>query len=72
MGTEKMAFYDGLFNAFGLRDWCDQSASTAPMSMADLLKANNAGSVDPNAVAFPSHRWITSTMPALTFRKRVI
>jgi glycine betaine/proline transport system permease protein len=48
-----MAFYDGLFNAFGLRDWCDQSASTAPMSMADLLKANNAGSVDPNAVAFP-------------------
>lgn len=48
-----MAFYDGLFNALGLRDWCDQSASSAPMSMADLLKANNAGSVDPNAVAFP-------------------
>ena len=48
-----MAFCDGLFNAFGLRDWCDQSASTAPMSMADLLKANNAGAVDPNAKKFP-------------------
>lgn len=48
-----MAFYDGLFNALGLREWCDQSASTAPMSMADLLKANNADAVDPNAEIFP-------------------
>ncbi len=48
-----MAFYDGLFDALGLREWCDQSASTAPMSMADLLKANNAAAVDPNAEVFP-------------------
>ncbi|QDY71116.1 ABC transporter permease [Qingshengfaniella alkalisoli] len=33
-----MATYDGVFDALGLRDWCDASASSAPMSMADLLK----------------------------------
>lgn len=33
-----MAFYDGLFNALGLRDWCDASESKGPMSMAELLK----------------------------------
>ncbi len=48
-----MAFYDGLFNALGLRDWCDQGASAAPMSMADLLKANRADAIDPNAEIFP-------------------
>jgi len=48
-----MAFYDGLFNALGLREWCDSSESDAPMSMADLLKANNADAVDPNAEVFP-------------------
>ena len=50
-----MAFYDGLFNALGLRDWCDGSASDAPMSMADLLKANNADAdVGGEAFPFPS------------------
>lgn len=48
-----MAFYDGLFDALGLRDWCDQDAVVAPMSMADLLKANQADAIDPNAEAFP-------------------
>ncbi|MCK0120015.1 ABC transporter permease subunit [Loktanella sp. F6476L] len=48
-----MAFYDGLFNALGLRDWCDRNTSDAPMSMADLLKQNNADAVDPNAEIFP-------------------
>ena len=43
-----MAFYDGLFNALGLREWCDKTVSDAPMSMADLLKQNNANAVDPN------------------------
>ncbi|WP_116131579.1 proline/glycine betaine ABC transporter permease [Tropicimonas sp. IMCC34043] len=32
-----MASYDFLFNALGLRDWCDAGSSTAPMSMADLI-----------------------------------
>ena len=48
-----MAFYDGLFDALGLRDWCDQGEDAGPMSMADLLNANNANATDPNAQAFP-------------------
>jgi len=32
-----MAFYDGLFNTFGLKSWCGDAASSAPMSMAELL-----------------------------------
>lgn len=52
-----MAFYDGLFNAFGLREWCDASGSDAPLSMAQLLARNSGG--DENAirgelVPFPS------------------
>lgn len=32
-----MAAYDGLFNALGLREWCDAEKTEAPMSMAQLL-----------------------------------
>ena len=32
-----MAYYDGLFDSLGLRDWCDQNAQDAPTSMAALL-----------------------------------
>ncbi|WP_424934514.1 ABC transporter permease [Amaricoccus macauensis] len=32
-----MATYDFVFNALGLREWCDSGQSSAPMSMADLL-----------------------------------
>ena len=32
-----MATYDFLFNTFGLRDWCDQDASSGPMTMNELL-----------------------------------
>ena len=32
-----MAFYDGVFKALGLSDWCGTEKSDAPMSMADLL-----------------------------------
>ena len=67
-----MAFYDGLFNALGLRDWCDQGASAAPMSMADLLKANRADAIDPNAEIFPFRRWMNSTVPAVISARRVI
>lgn len=48
-----MAFYDGLFDALGLRDWCDQDAKAAPMSMADLMKANTADAAGSNAEVFP-------------------
>ncbi|CCM78802.1 ABC transporter permease [Rhizobium mesoamericanum] len=33
-----MAFYNGLFDGLGLRDWCNAGASHGPMSMAELLK----------------------------------
>ena len=36
-----MAFYDGVFNALGLRDWCDANAVDAPMTMAQLLARNS-------------------------------
>ena len=32
-----MAYYDGVFDALGLRDWCDQNVEDAPTSMAALL-----------------------------------
>ncbi|WP_281685273.1 ABC transporter permease [Thalassobaculum salexigens] len=32
-----MATYDGIFEALGLEDWCGSSASSAPMSMSDLV-----------------------------------
>jgi glycine betaine/proline transport system permease protein len=38
-----MATYDGLFNALGLRAWCDSGAEQAPMSMADLLAKTKGG-----------------------------
>ncbi len=53
-----MAFYDGVFNALGLREWCDADpgASAGPMSMAELLaktRGDAAGAQD-SAVPFPS------------------
>ncbi|WP_333830218.1 ABC transporter permease [Pararhodobacter sp.] len=38
-----MATYDGLFNALGLRDWCDADAQSGPMSMADLMARAQGG-----------------------------
>ncbi len=35
-----MAFYDPLFNALGLRKWCDAGASDGPMTMSELLAKN--------------------------------
>lgn len=37
-----MAYYDGVFDALGLRDWCDANAEDAPMSMSQLLARKNA------------------------------
>ncbi len=52
-----MATYDFLFNALGLRDWCDSGAAKGPMSMADLLaqtsgSGHEAGSIW--TIPFPS------------------
>ena len=51
-----MAYYDGLFDTLGLRDWCDQDATDAPTSMEALLGqlsgADDASGVGP--LPFPS------------------
>ena len=50
-----MAFYDGLFNAFGLREWCDASAGSAKMTMASLLaKTNPDAAAEGPLFPFPS------------------
>jgi len=50
-----MAFYDGLFKALGLEEWCGEGKSDAPLSMADLLaQAAGKGSADGAAFPFPS------------------
>lgn len=42
-----MAFYDGLFDWLGLREWCGTEASAGPMSMKELLaKAQGTDVVD--------------------------
>lgn len=44
-----MATYDGIFNALGLRDWCDRDAQSGPASMADLMaraQGGGAGTAD--------------------------
>ena len=41
-----MAFYDGLFDALGLRAWCDDGKTTGPGSMADLLARARGQSSD--------------------------
>ena len=35
--------YDGLFDALGLRGWCDRDAQSGPMSMADLMARAQGG-----------------------------
>ncbi|MEL6640458.1 MAG: ABC transporter permease subunit [Pseudomonadota bacterium] len=50
-----MAFYDGLFNTLGLREWCDQDAGTGLLSMSQLLSQNNSGGGEGGPVfPFPS------------------
>lgn len=52
-----MAFYDGLFDGLGLRNWCDASTSTGPVSIAELLKKSadaRAGSTSLVNIPFPS------------------
>ena len=50
-----MAFYDGLFDALGLRDWCDADATGGPMTMAELLARSRGADVEEGAgFPFPS------------------
>ena len=50
-----MARYDGVFDALGLRDWCDQDKADAPMSMAQLLAQTQGGDAEETGgLPFPS------------------
>lgn len=41
-----MATYDGLFDALGLREWCDTGATDGPMTMAALLAKAKGSDVE--------------------------
>ena len=49
-----MAFYDRLFDALGLRGWCDEGAEAGPMSMAELLARAGGQGGGGEALPFPS------------------
>ncbi len=51
-----MAYYDRLFDALGLRGWCDQNAQAAPTSMQALLGQLNNGDKEQatEGLPFPS------------------
>jgi glycine betaine/proline transport system permease protein len=61
-----MATYDFVFNALGLRAWCDAGASSAPMSMADLI-SQAGGEAPPMSLwdlPFPSMDALNDACPA--------
>lgn len=49
-----MAFYDGLFNLLGLKDWCGGEDTDAPVSMAQLLAQTNGTTESGPFFPFPS------------------
>lgn len=52
-----MATYDSLFSSLGLKEWCSQGHSDAPMSMADLLAKTKGENTEPESIwdaPFPS------------------
>ena len=48
-----MAAYEGVFDALGLREWCDQDKSGGLLSMADLLN-RTTGEEETTGLPFPS------------------
>jgi len=61
-----MAFYDGLFKTLGLADWCESAgASTAPMSMADLLAQSSGEEAKGPFFPFPSLDNLNEACPAV-------
>ena len=52
-----MATYDFVFDGLGLRDWCGEKSSDAPMSMNELLDSSGSGSQEAPSIwslPFPS------------------
>ena len=48
-----MAFYDWLFKAIGMEDWCKQGSSEAPLSMSDLLSKASGDEAASSGPIFP-------------------
>lgn len=48
-----MAFYDGMFEALGLKEWCSAGSSKAPLSMADLLAQASGKDAADSGPLFP-------------------
>ena len=60
-----MAFYDGLFNTFGLKSWCGDAASNAPMSMAELLAKSSGKEAKGEFFPFPSLDNLNESCPGI-------
>jgi len=65
-----MAFYDGLFDALGLRDWCEGGGDGGPMTMAELLAQSSGAATAPAPVPlwqtpFPSLDVLNDACPAI-------
>ncbi|WP_420564816.1 ABC transporter permease [Thalassobaculum sp.] len=64
-----MATYDGIFKALGLEDWCGASASSAPMSMSDLIAQSSGDSAEKEVslwdLPFPSLDALNDACPAM-------
>ena len=48
-----MAFYDGIFRALGLKDWCGEATGGAPLSMADLMAQADGNADGATGPIFP-------------------
>jgi len=48
-----MAFYDGLFNTLGLKDWCGGASTDSLVSMSDLLAKAGGDEAAANGPVFP-------------------
>src|SRR6056300_1780883 len=60
-----MAFYDGLFNTLGLKGWCGDAASNAPMSMAELLAKSSGKEAKGEFFPFPSLDNLNESCPGI-------
>ncbi|MEM8786860.1 MAG: ABC transporter permease subunit [Pseudomonadota bacterium] len=60
-----MAFYDGIFDALGLRSWCDQGEGEGVLSMAELLARTNQTEADTSGFPFPSLDNLADACPAI-------
>jgi glycine betaine/proline transport system permease protein len=49
-----MAYYDFVFDGLGLREWCDESVTQAPLSMAQLMAKARGADVKEAGIPFPS------------------